>query len=94
MIRNLSERGATGKIRPFWEEKVHVIIKNFSSENITYKVHPEKDLSGKIRTLHRNMLLSCGNLLDYYDWSVIGEDYISNRKSKKDMKSKPSATHT
>ena len=34
------------------------------------------------------------NLLDNYDWSIIGEDLISNHKSKKDIKSKPNDTHT
>ena len=94
LIRNLSERGGTGKMRSFWEDKVHVIIDNFKSENITYKVQPENDLNGKIGTLHRNMLLSRDNLLDNYDWSIIGEDHISNHKSKEYSKSKPSETNT
>ena len=93
-IRNLPERGGTGKMRFFWEDKVHVVIGNLNSENITYKVQPESDSNGKIRTLHRNMLLSCDNLLDNYDWSIIGEDHTSNHKSKEDIKSKPSDTHT
>ena len=81
-------------MRSFWEDKVHVLIKNLNSKNITYKVHPENDLNGKIRTLHRNMLLSCDNLLDNYDWSITGEDHISNHKSKEYIKSKPSDTNT
>ena len=68
LIRNLSKRGGTEKMRSFWEDKGHVIIENLNSENITYKVQPENVLNGKIRTLHRNMLLSCDNLLDNYDW--------------------------
>ena len=35
-------------MRPFWEDKVHVVIENLSCENITYKVQPENDLSGKM----------------------------------------------
>ena len=66
LIRNLSERGGTGKMRSFWEDKVHVVIKNLNSANVTYRVQPENDLNGKIRTLHRNMLLSYDNLLDNY----------------------------
>ena len=69
-------------MRPFWEDKVHVVIENLSCENITYKVQPENDLSGKIRTLHRNMLLPCDNLLDSFDWNIIGEVHTSNQKSK------------
>ena len=94
LIRNLSKRGGTRKMRSFWEDKMHVIIENFSSENITYEVQPENDLNGKIRTLHRNMLLSCDNLLDNYDWSIIGEDNITNHKSKEYIQSKPSDTNT
>ena len=66
LIRNLSERGGTGKKRSFWEDKAHVVRKNLSSENVTYRVQPENDLNGKVRTLHRNMLLSYDNPLDNY----------------------------
>ena len=54
-------------MRSFWEDKVHVVIENVNSENITYKAQPDNDLSGKLPTLHRNMLLACDNLLDFYD---------------------------
>ena len=40
------------------------------------------------------ILLSCDNLLDNYDWSIIGEDHIINHKTKEDIKSKPSDRHT
>ena len=73
---------------------VHVVIENLNSKNITCKVQPDNDLNGKIRTLHRNMLLSSDNLLDNYDWSIIGEDHTSNHKNKKDIKLKSSDTHT
>ena len=77
LIRNLSERGGGGKMRSFLEDKVHWVIENLNSENITYKVQPENDLNGKMCTLHRSMPLSCDNLLDDYNWSKIVEDDIS-----------------
>ena len=80
LIRNLPEIGGTRKMRSFWEEKVHVVIENLNSENITYKLQPENDLNGKICTLHRNMLLSCDNLLDNYKWSIICEDVTTKPK--------------
>ena len=40
------------------------------------------------------MPLSCDILLDNYNWSIISEDHINNLKSKEDIKSKPSDTHT
>ena len=48
MIRNLSEKCWTGKMRPFWEDKMHVVIENLNNENITCKVQPENHLNGKI----------------------------------------------
>ena len=94
LIRNLSERGGTGKMRSCSEDKVHLVIENLNSENIICKVQPESDLNRKIRTLDRNMLLSCDNLLDDFDWDTIGEDHTSNNKRKEDIKSKPSDKHT
>ena len=77
-------------MRSFKEDKVHVVTENLNSENMTYKAQPENDLNGKICTLHRNMLLSCDDLLDNFDWNIIGEDHTS----KEDIKSKPSDAHT
>ena len=41
LIRNMSERGKTGKMRSFWEEKVHLVVENINNENITNKVKSE-----------------------------------------------------
>ena len=73
---------------------MHVVKENLYSENITYKVQPEKYFNEKIRALHMNMISSCDNLLDNFDWNMIGEDHNSNHKNKKDIKSKLSDTHT
>ena len=48
LIRNMSERGGTGKMRSFWKEKVYVVVENINNENITYKVKPESDNDGRI----------------------------------------------
>ena len=48
LIRNMSEREGTGKMRSFWEERVHVVVENINNENITYKVKPERDTDGRI----------------------------------------------
>ena len=40
------------------------------------------------------MLLSCDNLLENCDWSIIEGDHIINHKSKENIKSKPSDRHT
>ena len=48
LIRNISEKGGTGKMRSFWEEKGYVVVENINNENITYKVKPERDTDGRI----------------------------------------------
>ena len=48
LIKNMSERGANGKMQSFWEEKVHVVVENTNNENITYTVKPERDADGRI----------------------------------------------
>ena len=70
LIRNMSERGGTGKMRSSWGEKVQVIVENINNENITYKVKPERATDGRIRVLHRNMPLPCDNLLDNFNWDI------------------------
>ena len=69
-IRNVSDRGGTGKMGSFWEEKVDVVVENINNENITYKVKSERDTEGRIRVLHRNIFLPCNNLLEKFNWNI------------------------
>ena len=39
--RNLSERGGTGKLRSFWEDDIHVVIKQKGPESPVYEIKPE-----------------------------------------------------
>ena len=63
LIKNLSERGGTGKIRSFWEDNIHLIVEPIGDSSVVYKFKPEKG-SGRTRIVHRNILLPCDTLLD------------------------------
>ena len=81
LIRNMSGRGRTGKMRSFWEEKIHVVLENIKNGHITYNVKPEKDTNGRIRFPHRNIVLPCDNLFDNFNWNIKTE--LNHKKQDK-----------
>lgn len=68
LVRNLTPRDGPGKLRAYWEEKVHVIV-NRRGEGPVYDVRPE-GAQGRIRTLHRNILLPCDFIAPAVDAQV------------------------
>ena len=42
LVRNLSERGGPGKVRSFWEDDIHLVIKRKGSESPVYEIKPER----------------------------------------------------
>ena len=60
LVKNVSERGRTGKLKSFWEHKSYKVVSVHKDLPI-YQIQPEEGGS-KIRTVHRNLLLLCNQL--------------------------------
>ncbi|XP_034557826.1 uncharacterized protein LOC117825942 [Notolabrus celidotus] len=61
LIRNLTPRGGTGKLRNHWEENIHVVVRQVGKDIPVYEVKPEQG-RGRSRNIHRNLLLPCDHL--------------------------------
>ena len=57
-MKNILERGGTGKLRSFWEDKIYIVDSRNGLDNYVYEVHPESDPNCE-RVLHRNLILPC-----------------------------------
>lgn len=61
LVRNLTPRGGTGKLRNHWEDTIHIVTRQVGEDIPVYDVKPELG-RGRSRTLHRNLLLPCDHL--------------------------------
>jgi len=78
LVRNLSERGGTGKLRSYWEDFIH-IIKSQRGDLPVYEVIRE-DGEGRTRVLHRNLLLPCSYL-------PVGDESVQRTNNKQNDRS-------
>lgn len=60
LVRNVRLRGKH-KLEDKWEKDIYIVIGR-AGDLPVYSVKPETDLNGKVRTLHRDLLLPCGFL--------------------------------
>ena len=56
LVKNLSVRGGTGKLRGYCEDDIAVVVESCGDDAVVYKIRSGNVLKGKVRTLHRNML--------------------------------------
>lgn len=61
LVRNLTPRGGTGKLRNHWEDAIHIVVKRIKEDLPIYEVQPEQG-KGRSRVVHRNLLLPCDHL--------------------------------
>ena len=61
LLKNLSERGGTGKMRSYWEDRVYVVVEK-NSEIPVYTIKPETG-KGKMKRVHRNNIMNCNSLV-------------------------------
>jgi len=76
LVRNLTPRGGPGKLRSYWEEKVHVVVKQ-RGEGPVYEVRRENQ-NGPVRTLHRNILFPC-DFLSLADEGPVNEQPVNEQ---------------
>jgi hypothetical protein len=75
LVRNLSKRGGTGKLRSYWVDPIH-IIKNQRGDLPVYEVIREVG-KGRTRILHRNLLLPCSYL-------PVEDESVQRKNNKQD----------
>ena len=85
LVRNMSERGGTGKLRSLWEDKVHIVLETYGENPVLYRVQAENDPNGRTRNLHCSILQPCDDLLDNFNWNLTKKD---KRKAESTVENK------
>ena len=80
LVQNMSKRGETEKFRSFWKDKVHIVLETYGENPVLYRVQAENDLNSRKRNLHRDMLQSCDDLLNNFNWNLTKKNKENNRQ--------------
>ena len=61
LVKNVVPPGGPGRLQSYWQETVHKVISQKNPSIPVYEVQPENG-NGRVKVLHRNMLLPCDGL--------------------------------
>lgn len=61
LVRNLLEKEGPGKLRPYWEQDIYVVVDRPLKDLPVYDVRKLNGI-GRVRRLHRSLLLLCNSL--------------------------------
>ena len=67
LVRNMSQRAGTGRLRSFWEDCVHIVFETYGENPVLYRVQAENDPNDRTRNFHRNMIQPCDDLMDNFN---------------------------
>ena len=81
LLRNMGERGGTGKLRSYWEEKIYVVV-NKDIKLPIFTIRPEE--GGRERGVHRNNITNCNFLPHKLKKGLSSDNDVSKQKAKSD----------
>ncbi|TKS65275.1 Retrovirus-related Pol polyprotein [Collichthys lucidus] len=90
LVRNLTPRGGTGKLRSYWEDMIYVVKGRKGPDSPVYVVEPLQG-TGRRRVLHRNLLLPCPYLVEEPE---AGESNLKEENGGNKTKQRTRRRHT
>ena len=61
LVKNVAPTGGPSKLKAYWQDEIHVVVSKKNDSIPVYEVQPEHG-KGRVKTLHRNLLLPCDSL--------------------------------